>query len=93
MYLRKNEVNECNKCSTNNDTVEHVLLHCEAHKDTRNTYIKELETVYPAFKDLSQNSKIHSLLMLTPFDEICDKDKYFKIGINWVSTLLKEKFS
>ena len=92
MYLKFGEENKCNKCGSADDSVKHLLLQCDFYKEIRAIYIKEIEDICPSFKNLSDNSKVCSLLTLTPPGECPKEGDYSKCCRNLVHKLYKDKF-
>ena len=70
-FLSKKETNVCPICnSCNEDSIEHLLFHCEnsdmyKHRDK---YLTSIDNIYPRFKFLSFELKVHTILELSPLE-------------------------
>ena len=76
---------DCPNCTQQVETVEHLLLHCEAFDNLRGIFFRRMNVKYPRFDQMSNENKLRAILNLD-----CPKEN-INICCNYVKDIYKAR--
>lgn len=95
-FLGKNETTTCPMCNLHEDTVEHLLFNCTNSQlvELRNSNSTKLLKIYPSFSSLNAESKLYTILNLTPFSDLQGSIQEFQANcITFMREMLGYRFN